>query len=263
MHLSYYVSTVRRAGFLLVTLAGLLSIPAQVYGQGGGRGGAPPSPKAAAPIDLTGYWVSIVTEDWKWRMVTPAKGDYASVPINMEAKIAADAWDPAKDEAAGEQCRSYGAAGIMRLPGRLHITWQDDNTLRMDLDAGTQTRLFHFGNWKAPGGEATWQGDSVAQWEMQRGAAAAAGGGRSGDLKVTTSRLKAGYLRKNGVPYSENTALTEYYDVIRERDGNLWLILTTVVNDPRYLAQPFITSTNFRKQADASPWDPTPCSATW
>jgi hypothetical protein len=134
----------------------------------------------------------------------------------------------------------------------------------MDLDAGTQTRLFHFGNWKAPGGDASWQGESIAQWEMQRGAAPAAGGqGRSGDLRVTTNRLKAGYLRKNGVPYSDNAALTEYYDVIRERDGNLWLIVTTVVNDPRYLAQPYITSTHFRKQSDAAGWDPTPCSSTW
>ena len=57
----------------------------------------------------------------------------------------ADTWDPAKDEAAGEQCRAYGAANIMRVPGRLHITWQNDTTLRIDTDAGTQTRLIRFG----------------------------------------------------------------------------------------------------------------------
>jgi hypothetical protein len=99
---------------------------------GQGQRGGPPAPprpaKAAAPIDLTGYWVSVVSEDWRWRMVTPAKGDYASVPTNADARKAADAWDPAKDEAAGEQCKSYGAAAIMRVPGRLNITWQDDNT---------------------------------------------------------------------------------------------------------------------------------------
>ena len=114
----------------------------------------PPRRKAAAPVDLTGYWVSVITEDWRWRMVTPAKGDYASMPINAEAKKIADAWDPAKDEAAGEQCKSYGAPAIMRVPGRLHITWQDDNTLKVETDAGTQTRLFHFGDWKPPGGRA-------------------------------------------------------------------------------------------------------------
>ena len=126
-----------------------LTIPAGMYaqGRGGGRGGpaAPPPPaKAAAPEELTGYWVSIVTEDWRYRMVTPAKGDYASVPISAEGRKVADTWDPAKDTAAGEQCRSYGAAGLMRVPGRVHITWQDDNTLKVETDAGTQTRLFHF-----------------------------------------------------------------------------------------------------------------------
>src|SRR5471032_1585748 len=65
----------------------------------------PPTAQAAAPIELTGYWVSVVSEDWRWRMVTPAKGDYASVPITLAAKKAADTWDPAKDEAAGLACR--------------------------------------------------------------------------------------------------------------------------------------------------------------
>jgi hypothetical protein len=101
-------------------------------------------------------------------MVTPAKGDYVTIPINAEGKKVADTWDPAKDEAAGEQCKSYGAAAIMRVPGRLRLSWQDDNTLKLEADAGTQTRLFHFGDWKAPGGEATWQGDSVATWETPR-----------------------------------------------------------------------------------------------
>jgi len=82
-----------------------------------GRGGPPPSPKAAAPIDLTGYWVSVVSEDWRYRMVTPAKGDYQGVPMTPEALKVADAWDPAADEAAGNQCKSYGAAAIMRVPG--------------------------------------------------------------------------------------------------------------------------------------------------
>ena len=97
------------------------------------------------PIDLTGYWVSIVTVDWRWRMVTPAKGDYQGVQLNAEGRKVADAWDPAKDEAAGEQCKSYGAPALMSVPGRIHITWQDDTTLKVDADAGTQTRLLRFG----------------------------------------------------------------------------------------------------------------------
>src|SRR5262252_11171817 len=105
---------------------------ASAYAQGRGGPPQPPqSPRAGAPIDLTGYWVSLVTEDWRYRMMTPAKGDYTSVPLNAEGQKVADTWDPAKDKASGNQCRAYGAAGILRLPGRLHITWQDDNTLKL------------------------------------------------------------------------------------------------------------------------------------
>ncbi len=217
----------------------------------------PPSAKSAAPIDLTGYWVSLVTEDWRWRMVTPAKGDYQSVPITVEAKKAADAWDPAKDEAAGEQCKSYGAAALMRVPGRLHITWQDDNTLKVETDAGTQTRLLHFGSWKAPQGPATWQGDSVASWEIAKAR------GKFGSLKVVTTHMRAGYLRKNGIPYSADAVMTEYWDLYRERSGMQWIAITTEVKDRRNLQQDYLTSPNFKKEPDGSKWDPTPCSARW
>ena len=227
-------------------------------------------PKADAPIDLTGYWVSIVTEDWRFRMVTPAKGDYASVPLNAEARKVADTWDPAKDEAAGNQCKSYGAAALMRVPGRIHITWENDSTLRIDTDAGTQTRLFHFGGQPPQTGEPQWQGYSVAKWEgsgVGRGREPSPAGGtaerqtRGGSLKVVTTRMRPGFLRKNGVPYSGNAVLTEYYSRTMEPNGDSWLIVTTVVEDPQYLNQPFITSTHFRKQADASGWNPTPCTA--
>src|ERR1043166_6333897 len=118
------------------------------------------SPRAGALIDLSGYWVSVVDEDWRFRMVMPPPGDYQGVPMNNASKQVADAWDPAKDEAGGEQCKSYGAPALLRVPGHLHFTWQDDRTLRLDVDSGTQTRLFHFGDWKAPAGPSTLQGDS-------------------------------------------------------------------------------------------------------
>ena len=214
------------------------------------------SAKASAPIDLTGYWVAEVTEDWRWRMVTPAKGDYLSIPINPAAEKIADTWDPAKDDAAGEQCKSYGAPGLMRAPIRLNITWQDDNTLKVQTDYGTQTRLLHFGDWTAPAVPATWQGDSKARWQMSRG-------GKSGTLASVTTHLRPGYLRKNGVPYSADTVYTEYWDVVKEKNGDQRLLLLTVVDDPKYLREPWTVPLHFKKEANGAKWDPTPCSSTW
>jgi len=247
--------------FLVLLIAVALPLAAQP--SAGGRGGAQ-TPKAAAPIDLTGYWVSVVNEDWRYRMVTPAPGDYQGVPMTGEARKVADAWDPAKDEAAGEQCKSYGAPALLRVPEHLHITWQDDRTMRLDTDAGTQTRLFHFGDWKPTAGPSTLQGDSVASWEMARGRGGAASDptGR-GSLKVMTSHLKAGYLRKNGVPYSDNAVLTEYYDLLKERNGDTMLVVTIVTTDPQYLREPFIITSHFKKQDSDAGWKPTPCSAKW
>jgi len=237
----------------------LLAFPPDVHAQRG-LAPAPQMAQAAAPIDITGYWVSLVTEDWRVRMVTPQRGNYESVPLNPEGRLVADNWDPAIDEAAGEACKSYGAAAIMRVPGRLHITWEDENALRIDTDAGMQTRLFHFGDASPASGERTWQGYSQAEWELARTLdrnSRVVGG----NMKVVTSNLRAGYLRKNGVPYSEEVFLREHYDHITAPNGDPWLIVTTEVVDPQYLTGTFITSTHFRKQVDDSGWNPTPCSA--
>ena len=245
--------------FVVATVLFLLAVPGRIDAQRGARGAGPaPTPKASAAIDLTGYWVSVVTEDWKFRMVTPNKGEYGGVPLTPEGRRVADTWDPAKDEAAGTQCKSYGAPAIMRVPGRLHVTWESDNTLRIDTDAGTQTRLFHFGAAQPPAGEPTWQGYSVAQWQY-------GGGGRGptrvGNLKVVTTHIRPGYLRKNGVPYSANAVVTEYYDSHEAPNGDRWLVVTTSVDDPVYVNAPFVTSTNFKKLPDAAGWNPMPCTA--
>ena len=226
-----------------------------------GRGGAQPqtSAKASAPIDLTGYWVAEITEDWRWRMVTPAKGDYLSIPINAAAEKAADAWDPAKDDAAGEQCRSYGAPGVMRAPTRLNITWQDDNTLKVQTDYGDQTRLLHFGNWTPGAGPATWQGDSKAHWDASQ----AQGRPKGGTLVSVTRHLRPGYLRKNGVPYSSDAVFTEYWDVVKAANGDQRIILTTVVDDPKYLREPWTVPVHFKKEPNGAKWNPTPCSSAW
>jgi hypothetical protein len=233
--------------------------------------GAPPPPRpprAAAPIDLTGYWVSVVTEDWRFRMIVPDKGDFASVPLNPEGRKVANQWDPLKDQAAGNQCRSYGAAAIMRVPGRLHISWQNDTTLRIDTDSGTQTRLLHFDLAPQPDATPSWQGFTVAEWQGTRESFMnpymgqhARGQQPEGYLKVVTTRMLPGYLRKNGVPYSANTVLEEYFDSFQEMNGDTWLVVTTIVKDPQYLFQPFITSSHFKKLAGASGWDPTQCKS--
>jgi hypothetical protein len=256
---------------VLVVLIAALS--ARVDAQGppaGGRGAPPPrSARAAAPVDFTGYWVSVVTEDWRWRMVTPAKGDFAGVPLTPAARKSGLAWDPAKDEAAKEQCKAYGAAAIMRVPGRLHITWQDDDTLTIEADAGTQTRALRFRG-GATDPRPSWQGNSVAQWEgIVRGTGAPdflpialnpREGTRGRSLEVVTTNLRPGYLRKNGVPYGARTTVREYYDLFTERNGDIWFTVTTIVEDPENLTEPFVTSTNFKKQADGTGWNPRPCT---
>ena len=261
----------------LIALALVAGSSVVVAGQGlQGRGGAatpPRSPREASPVDLTGYWAAAITEDWRFRMVTPPKGDYASVPLNADGTKAADAWDPAKDIAAGEQCRAFGAAGIMRLPVRLHITWQDDSTLKVDIDNGNQVRLLHFRE-LVPQALPGWQGMSLASWEtVQQGQGLApAAGGRgnavvvptalSGSLKVVTTKMKAGYLRRNGVPYSANAVLTEFFDRTSEPNGDSWLILTSIVDDPAYLNLPFMLTTHFKREPDGSKFRPRPCEVT-
>ena len=220
------------------------------------RGGAPARPaRDAAPIDLTGYWVSYVTENWRYRMVTPAKGEYRRIPAAPAALPLINNWDPAADERAGNQCKSYGAGAIMNVPGRLHITWQDADTLRIDTDAGTQTRLFRFSG-RAATSAPSWQGESSAAWER------ASGPDGGGSLRVVTSNVRGGYLRKNGVPYSERATVTEHFDIASLPDGRL-LLITIVVEDPVYLTGPYIVSPHFKKEPDGSKWDPTPCSSTW
>ena len=252
--------TIRRALVLAVTVTAIwLGSPA-AQAQRGGRGTAA-SAQSAAAIDLTGYWVAVVTEDWKFRMVTPKRGVFETLTLNAEGRKTGEAWDPERDAASGEACSSYGAANIMREPGRLRVTWADPNTLRIDTDAGMQTRLFRFGASQPPAGEPTWQGHSVAQWQYAPGAGAAARS-RAGSLKVITTHLRPGYVRKNGAPYSADTTVTEYYDRNVGPNGDRWLTVTTKVDDPRYFSRSYITTSDFKQLPDDSGWRPTPCTAT-
>ena len=218
------------------------------------QGAQAPSPSASAPIDVTGYWVAVVTEDWRWRMVTPPRGDVASIPINDEGRKAADSWDPATDGS----CLAYGAGGLMRIPTRLHITWDGDSVLQIETDAGMQTRRLLFDP-NAPSGPRSLQGHSVAEWEVPGGGRGRGGNVVGGSLKVVTNNLSGGWLRKNGVPYSQDALVTEYFDSFTAPNGDRWLNVTTIVEDEMYLTQPFVTSSHFKQEADGAKWDPAPC----
>ena len=264
---------VRRVPLLFAALTLLAATGASAQGQRGvEQGPAPGIPKtlrAAAAIDLTGTWVSVVTEDWRWRMMTPPRYDYAAIPLSAFGRQVADDWDPAADDAAGLQCKMYGAAAGIRNPGRLNISWADDNALQVQLDAGTQTRVLRYGA-KPATGEPTWQGQSSALWEFPEGMAPGAGGGgrggrgarpAAGMLKAVTTKMRAGYLRKNGVPYSDKASLTEYFTRQTAPNGDDWLVVTSIVEDSTYLNEPFVTSTHFKKEPDNSKFTPTPCVA--
>lgn len=257
-----------------IAFGSLLSAP--VYGQYGGGGGAPagppPTAQAAAPMDLTGYWVSLIVDEWRFE-VDPQKGDLLYIPLNEEGHKIGMAWDPVKDAQEGKQCKAYGAVGVMQRPGRLHITWQDANTLKIETDAGTQTRTLHFGeaamhpaHLPAP----SWQGYSVADWEVLHGRRGfglpnrpmekdVADPGKTGSLKVVTTDMLPGYLRLNGAPYSDKATLTEYFDTITGDDGQTYLVLLAEVRDPTYLNGLFVRSYQFKKLPDGQGWDPTPC----
>jgi hypothetical protein len=271
----------------------LASIDAAGQGRGRGQAGPPQTARQAAPVDLAGTWVSVVTEDWRWRMVTPPKGDVASIPVTPEGRKAAQGWDLAADNASGNQCKAFGVGGIMRQPGRLRISWQDDQTLKLEFDAGTQTRLLNFGRTNAAPAEKSWQGYSVAQWEgpgvgrgpaidprvtgggiLSRGVPGGGGQGlrggppprqqaeinSGGQIKVVTTNFREGYLRKNGVPYSEEASITEYLQRLPAHpNGDSWLHVLTLIEDPKYLNGTFYTSTNFRLEPDGSRFSPSAC----
>ena len=220
------------------------------------RGGGPASGRTAAAIDLTGYWVSVITEDWKFRMVTPKKGVFETLTLNAQGRKLGESWDPARDEAAGEACRAYGAANIMRMPTRLNVAWADDNTLRIETDAGTQTRLLRFSR-EAASGAPSWQGHSTAEWQPGPGRGAT----RGGTLKVVTTNLRPGYIRRNGAPHSDKAVVTEYFDLNTAPNGDRWLTVTTKVDDPQYFTRPYLTSSDFKKLPGAAGWNPTPCAA--
>jgi hypothetical protein len=241
----------------------LMASPAGLVGQRGAGGGQPLTGQAGAGADLTGYWVSLVTEDWRWRMVMPPKGDYPSIPLNAEGRRVADAWDPAA-ETAEDKCRAYGAGSIMRVPTRLHITWENESTLKVETDAGQQTRRFIFGTSAAQAMSAasarTLQGVSSAVWEYAGGRGPRGGGPvPPAILKVVTKGMRPGYLQRNGVPYGADAVVTEFLHRLAQPNGDIYLVVTTTVEDPQYLTARFTRSSHFKREPDGAKWKPSPC----
>ena len=228
-------------------------------------GGPPRTPRASAPIDLTGVWVSIVNEDWRWRMITAPRGDFPGLPLTPAGREIAMAWDPKTDGS----CKAFGAAAVMRMPTRVRISWADDTTLKIETDNGEQTRLLHFGAGRPVGAPPSLQGDSAADWQRTLPPNNAFGinfpGGPppppGGALRVVTTNLSGGWLRRNGVPYSAKTIVTEFFDRFPGPDGSEWFVVTTQVVDPEYLLGRLVTSSHFRREPDASKWAPKPCRA--
>lgn len=232
------------------------------------RGGPAPPPQTArdaAPIDLVGDWTALVNEDWRHRMFTGQRGDYDLVPLNAEGQRLADAWTGEAPPPDGRCLMAYGAAGVMRLPTHLRIDWENDNTLRIDLDAGTQTRLFHFGDVDPPA-EPTLQGHSVAEWEVYGGFSGRGAGvslaqvPMGGNMRAETTHMLPGYYLKNGIPYSGDAHMTEFFVRLTESNGDEYLLVQTYVDDPQYLTAHFVRTLTFKKLPDGSLWNPTPCT---
>jgi hypothetical protein len=222
-------------------------------------GGPPPAASEAAPFDLTGYWVALVTEDWRFRMQTAPAGDYEGIGLTPRGREIANAWDPAADTAAGNACKAYGAGGLMRIPTRLNISWAGDNVLRIDTDAGRQTRLLKFGPAQDNVGTGTLQGVTKANWLLER--EGRFGPVTWGSIEAHTTDMAPGYLRRNGVPYGTQAELTEYYELLVGGDGTEYLTVISILSDPEHLTQLYTTSANFQREPDASNWNPQDCMA--
>jgi hypothetical protein len=194
---------------------------------------------AAAQSELTGKWRGLFHEDYDHRIPGPELGDYTGIPLNEAGRLKARTWDASILSQPEQQARPHPAQYSMRGPASLRISEVvDPQTYR--VVAYTIAGLF--GNadrtiWMdgrphpSPRAAHTWNGFSTGEWI-----------GRT--LKVTTTHLKAAFLQRNGVPSSVQTRMTE----LISRHGN-YLLNTTIVEDPVYLDEPFVRTTNFL-------WDP-------
>ena len=190
---------------------------------------------AEAQMNLAGGWAQRFHEDAPERGAGPEIGDYLGLPINEAARLRADAWDASKWTIPERQCEphppDYGPRGpaSLRIASTVDEVSQDVIAWHVTLMWMLPRRTIYMDGRPHPSSYAqhTWQGFSTGEWE--------------GDmLKVTTTHLKEGWLRRNGLPRSETATLVEYF--IRHGD---YLTLVTVVKDPVYLTEPLVRTSNW------------------
>jgi len=192
------------------------------------------SSRASAQADLTGSWNGFFHEDQPERIPGPALGDYLGLPINDSARAFAEAWDASRLTIPEHQCRAHSSPYILRGPLNMRI-WEERDAqtqqivaIHQDISNFQQRRTFWMDGRAHPSdyAEHTWMGFSTGRWE--------------GDaLVVTTTHIKQMWHRRNGIPQSDRVTLTEHYI----RHGNV-MTLVTYTNDPAYLTEPLVKSTN-------------------
>jgi hypothetical protein len=193
---------------------------------------------ASAQVDFSGGWITKVHEDAPERGPGPEIGDYAGLPVNDAARMKADAWDAQELEAIEHECEPHPADYGPRGPANMRV-WGDMDPLTKGITAW-HTELSYMLPLRtiymdgrphpSPNAPHTWQGFSTGEWDGDK-------------LKVTTTHLKQGWVRRNGLPRSATATLIEYY--VRHHDV---LTLVAVVKDPVYLTEPLIRSSSWVEQ---------------
>jgi len=211
-------------------------------------------PKDGSPVRHPGYWVSVVTEDWRFRHGDSPKGIYTGVSLNAEGRKIADAWDPANDEATGEQCRATGLRTSCGCPDAF-TSLQDEQTLKIETDAAKQTVCYISIAIRG-------RGEIGRVFRKRHGTDPVGPRYRSSRFSEGChDQPQAGILAKEGVPYSASAVLTEYFDRVIEPTARRNLAITSTVRIQCIWRSRSSRHSHYKKQTDSSGWNPTPCSA--
>jgi cyclase len=198
---------------------------------------------AGAQVDLSGTWNTVRHEDQPDRGPGVGLGDYTGIPLTDGARIWAESWDASRLSMPAQQCRVHVAPYIFRGPLNLR-TWEEKDpktqevvAIRHYISTYEQTRTIWMDGREHPPAYAphTWMGFSTGRWVGDR-------------LVVKTTHIKQGWHRRNGVPSSDLTTMTEHY--IRHGD---YLTHIAVIEDPVYLSEPMVKSQHFRVNLRALP----------